>query len=1270
MKKRYKIAILVLLIVFAVFTVSISYLLTPAIWSKTLVNQLQKQDIWHITFDKISGHLLTTTKITNLNITKNDSLVSFHAPEITFNINPLPWVFKEISLRKLIIDDYSLIYHKLEDTTGSSIKSNNLNNIGIFIKELVIAGKNRVVSNIQGEVQEFDFSFTGRLKYRVSSSFVYIDTMDIKRITGDQLIVRNSGIQIFDNNLSIDNLTGSYNKYPFSFTVAGVIENNPEFIGNLKLDNLTLPMDSTLSGIIHPKWHSADIDIDFKSNLRQHQINSNIYSDIDSIQVRFNLLTENNVFKITDFILAKNNSIINGTGLYEPGQRLNGRFELSNYNISNYLNSAPKTEISGIVLWETAILESGRHHTLVAAELLDAGTLIGENTSLSGTLILSDSVVSTENPLTIITEEGLATITGAINLYNGHSDFNISLNDTRLSLPAKILGIDSLNGLVRGNVKWGGTLGAPVLDIDAAFNKLRYRDLTIAEADIKSQIQWIESQPFGNLVVNIFDANWPNYQASEGFIELSIDSNIIAISSIYLKDRDNFLQLSGILDPYGKLTFDQFRLGYNLHYFVNAQPINLTWKKNSFRLNPFTLHVDDGIIEGFINFADYREGRLKFSNFNSDALLEHLPNVKYSWNGLVFGEITLFGNKGDESIEIELSLKNGQVVGQQFDDLVISSVFYDSVLHIDEFTLTKGKDIGIQFSGVIPMSKEVEQKIQIEMLAELRSVNLDLFRQFAPNFPKMKGYISGEFDFGGTTNDLNFGFDLSIADAVYDRIPLGLVKSKGDFLDEKLTFSYFESKYKNNYLHGKGILPLDYNLSSDNFGKMIPGDSLNLDVYGQTTNLEFLSAYLDVTDSLAGNFDIGFFLSGVPEKIIRDGWLNVADGEIYTVLLDNTVDDIRGSLRITDNLMTVENFKGTLRPTPEYSRRLSIRTALTGQVAEVDNNIDISGTIDFSKFFEPGFNLGISAQNAYIRTLLGDIEGIVDCDISMSGRDTITYSGIITPVNVEMRQEFAPSDVDESTHKQSKIITEYRITFPITGDFKLINSQLDADIIGELSLVQFGEQDMDFAGELFMMGGKFYTTGVVFNINEGGSLIFTGTGFNGDLNIQANTNISDYVITASLSGPIDNPTLLFESTPFLSQTDILSLMTVGKRWEDYDFASEGLGQLTIVGAWFENQLQKNLSQVTRELGLIDEVDISGAGSLLGDNNSEDMTISAQRRLSTNLALNYSYKRSFSLTNPTQQLVGVEYKLNRYLSLVGNYDDAGNLQVKYRLRYSY
>ena len=67
---------------------------------------------------------------------------------------------------------------------------------------------------------------------------------------------------------------------------------------------------------------------------------------------------------------------------------------------------------------------------------------------------------------------------------------------------------------------------------------------------------------------------------------------------------------------------------------------------------------------------------------------------------------------------------------------------------------------------------------------------------------------------------------------------------------------------------------------------------------------------------------------------------------------------------------------------------------------------------------------------------------------------------------------------------------------------------------------------------------------------------------------------------------------------------------------------------------------------------------------------EDFKISAKKKFGSKTYANLSYKKSFSLTNPDQLQIGVEYKLNRNLSLVGNMDDKGNLHLKYRYRYAY
>ena len=67
--------------------------------------------------------------------------------------------------------------------------------------------------------------------------------------------------------------------------------------------------------------------------------------------------------------------------------------------------------------------------------------------------------------------------------------------------------------------------------------------------------------------------------------------------------------------------------------------------------------------------------------------------------------------------------------------------------------------------------------------------------------------------------------------------------------------------------------------------------------------------------------------------------------------------------------------------------------------------------------------------------------------------------------------------------------------------------------------------------------------------------------------------------------------------------------------------------------------------------------------------NEDYEVTVKTKLSDKAFLNLSYKRSFSLNNDQKQ-IGVEYKLNRHFSVVGAYDEEGNLNLKYRYRYAY
>ena len=175
--------------------------------------------------------------------------------------------------------------------------------------------------------------------------------------------------------------------------------------------------------------------------------------------------------------------------------------------------------------------------------------------------------------------------------------------------------------------------------------------------------------------------------------------------------------------------------------------------------------------------------------------------------------------------------------------------------------------------------------------------------------------------------------------------------------------------------------------------------------------------------------------------------------------------------------------------------------------------------------------------------------------------------------------------------------------------------------------------------------------------------------------------IRDREIRLKIKGDLNNADLVLESSSGFSESDIIELLTFGSRFEDQALSSNGFGvqATSMLGSLLETQLEKNLEEMSAlKLLKPDEIDVSGTASFISGqnlsaserNDLEDFKISAKKKFGSKTYANLSYKKSFSLTNPDQLQIGVEYKLNRNLSLVGNMDDKGNLHLKYRYRYAY
>ena len=409
-------------------------------------------------------------------------------------------------------------------------------------------------------------------------------------------------------------------------------------------------------------------------------------------------------------------------------------------------------------------------------------------------------------------------------------------------------------------------------------------------------------------------------------------------------------------------------------------------------------------------------------------------------------------------------------------------------------------------------------------------------------------------------------------------------------------------------------------------------------------------------DSIIGNIDINFSIEGPRKSLKRNGNINLSSTSIYTVLMDEPVKDVMAQAELVNNKMTIKSFKGSVNNSD-------------GRKIE-RNNLNISGGIDLAKFFEPRYAINASGKNIFYRSLNQDIESYADLEVFIVGKDTIDISGTINAKNGAIYKEFTGNEPSVKSDEQGRVLTNYNIRFPIEDSFAVRNSQIDAKISGELGMSKLFSDEWNYSGEIeFLEGQIYYYLGDVFE-NLKGSMVFDGQGFNPFLELSASTKIGDSEILLGVFGPLDNPEWRFDSDKGYSESDILQLLTFNTRVSEEGFSTEGLGTQaqTILGAYLERQLEKNFIKTTglKSSGIIQDVQISGTSELLNPNQGEEFSINA--RLNQNFSL--SYKRSFSLEAAYKNKVGVEYKLNPNFSVIGNVDESGQVQMKFRVRRVY
>ena len=1223
---------------------------------ESLINNRISTSDWNLTIEKSSGFLFSTSYLYNIEITDPKKSI-FFIKKTAININLLSFLIGERTLDLVSLEGINGKIEKTKKNDKGIFNFSEYLKMPFNIKSLFINGKlNRSINENKYDLNFFiGGSYTKKNGNNLSCDIFKVNIDNKPNLSFDlkDLFIREDSL-----NISLSNFKGKAFNLPVNGEV--VFDKNTSIIkGELELVEFTIPEDLFNKLPVKNKFSKFNVNLNIETDL-------NYFSGIIRLKNELGLNTNGNflVSKDNDTWFLKTlklngeNSELTINGLLEKRERVNCYINLSNLDLSRWMNGQKETDLSGLLILDASLENYSTLDQIdLTLEILEEKLFHQGEISINGQISYKDSIITTIDPVLLFVEDSYLTIEGEADFRNNEVSLLTILEKANIELVNNFLPGDFISGSATGKLNIDGKFESPNASSELICENVKIEDFLLESLELVSKVQIKDGLFSGFLDVKAGKGSWREYSFESGTLGAIFNKDEIILENCHFKSGKDFFQTSGSIKNLKDYKIERLQIAYQNNYLVNSKEVVFSLSDSTFESSPFEFHINDGMLEGILKKKKGVEGHFKMSNFNASVLTQFINDNRLKISGLVFGEVYVNSNAKNTDLDIDISLKNGSYMEQKFNEMIISCLLRNGVLHVDDISMTKTDEVGFNLSGIYPFNSVKGRLPSISIVSNFSNFPLKFINLFVPNFFQLRGQVSGEFLINGSLQKSYYDYNLNVNNMYFDLVKLGKVSLKGSYNKNKLHVDRFNSTSYDGEINLSGSIPFDLNLGSKNLGKLFSDDTLDFDIDSKMKKLSFLTPYISDLDSVIGNFHMSLSLSGYPNNIQRKGKFSVENGQMYSMQLSDPIKALNGEAVINKNILTIDQISALVyNPSSNY-------------IEQKKPNTQIVGTVDLTQFFKPKYDLSIKAKDASYELLSVDISGLANIDVKISGRDTVEVSGRIESIDAKVFYEFNTEEIGTAIDDNG-IVMSYNLNIPLRSSAFFQNSQIDAELLGEINLSQKGHQEIDFGGQIIVEDGSVFSYKDNFKELQG-VVNFDDKGFNPFVDVNAFTFIEDERINLRITGGIEDLDIVLESGSGFSESDILELLTWGKRFEDQEMTSTGFGNQTvsILGSLLENQLEKNLKESNiGMMNYVDDIDIKGAASLLqGDD--EDFELTAKRKIGDKTYLNLSYKRSFSL-NQDQSQIGVEYKLSRHFSVVGNMDREGNLNLKYRYRYAY
>ncbi|RUM64508.1 MAG: hypothetical protein DSZ05_07465 [Sulfurospirillum sp.] len=140
--------------------------------------------------------------------------------------------------------------------------------------------------------------------------------------------------------------------------------------------------------------------------------------------------------------------------------------------------------------------------------------------------------------------------------------------------------------------------------------------------------------------------------------------------------------------------------------------------------------------------------------------------------------------------------------------------------------------------------------------------------------------------------------------------------------------------------------------------------------------------------------------------------------------------------------------------------------------------------------------------------------------------------------------------------------------------YKVPNTNVKLKI--DLKIWKEVNRDLELLGMIKILSGTHMQSGKEFEL-EPGEILFSGSPLNPYLNIRAIHRSDPYTIYINITGQLDAPLINFSATPYLSQSDILSLLLFNSTTDELMSGNQDTSKtaMTMFGSLFAKEIVRN-----------------------------------------------------------------------------------------------